>query len=331
MSAGAHDFRLSVGVIDHPKIVKLRRRLGADAVLALIRLWGFTARNRPRGDLMGMDADDIEIAAGWDGEPGSFVAQLLDLVLLDDNDGVLAIHDWPEWNAWAYHAPERQERARKAANQRWHTEDDPEGMRAACDSDAESMPGAMPDDAQSNAPSPSPSPTPTPSPSPNRSCARDETKPDPDKPSLKTKRKRTLQGWKLDAFIEFWDAFAYKDGKREAADAWLDIDDLTQELVDNEILPAAQKEAERRPGLIAQKKTPKMAQGWLSARRWEDEGLDLGAVKVNEQTGEVQQWYETWAGIEEKGRELGIERGENEPPPVFKQRVFKKAGLSNAA
>ena len=87
---------------------------------------------------------------------------------------------------------------------------------------------------------------------------------------LKTKRKRKLNGKRWETFQIFWDAFGYKKGKREAADAWLDIPSLTNELVEI-IVGAARMEAERRPQMIKDGKTPKMAQGWISASRWEDE------------------------------------------------------------
>lgn len=90
-------------------------------------------------------------------------------------------------------------------------------------------------------------------------------------PHYRTKKGRNLTGWKLETFNRFWGMFAYKTGKAEAADAWLDIPGLSPELVDTEILPAATREAQNRPRLIEQKRTPKMAQGWLSGRRWEDE------------------------------------------------------------
>lgn len=87
--------------------------------------------------------------------------------------------------------------------------------------------------------------------------------------TLITKRKRRLTGWRLIAFMRFWEAFDYKHGKAEAADSWLDVPDL-QDIVD-QIIFAATVEADKRPALIQRNSTPKMAQGWLTARRWEDE------------------------------------------------------------
>jgi len=86
----------------------------------------------------------------------------------------------------------------------------------------------------------------------------------------RTGRKRKLKGKRLEAFIRFWNAFDYKDGKAEASDAWLDIPELTETLV-NVIIAAAKIEAELRPGIRARGSTPKMAQGWINKRRWEDE------------------------------------------------------------
>ncbi|MBJ6751353.1 hypothetical protein [Geomonas anaerohicana] len=85
-----------------------------------------------------------------------------------------------------------------------------------------------------------------------------------------TKKKRKLTGKRLDWFNLFWNVFDYKAGKAEAADSWLDIPVMTDSLVQR-IVGAAKQEAMRRPDLHASGKTPKMAQGWLSGRRWEDE------------------------------------------------------------
>lgn len=85
-----------------------------------------------------------------------------------------------------------------------------------------------------------------------------------------TYKKRKLIGKRLDTFLEFWDAFNYKTGKANAADSWLDIPSLTNELV-KKIIKMAKIEAQKRPQLILNGKTPKMAQGWLSSKRWEDE------------------------------------------------------------
>jgi len=85
-----------------------------------------------------------------------------------------------------------------------------------------------------------------------------------------TKKQRKLTGRKLEAFNVFWQKFNYQKGKAEAADAWIDIAGLSPKIC-TQINAAAEIEASKRPDLIQAGKTPKMAQGWLSARRWEDE------------------------------------------------------------
>lgn len=88
-------------------------------------------------------------------------------------------------------------------------------------------------------------------------------------PEYKSKKGRTLKGNQLDWFESFWSAFDYKSSKAEAADSWIDIK-ATQELMPA-IIQAAKFEARNRPALKQVGRTPKMAQGWLSGRRWEDE------------------------------------------------------------
>jgi len=79
------------------------------------------------------------------------------------------------------------------------------------------------------------------------------------------KRKKRAESFEL-----FWDAFAYKRGRGGAEKAWNAIPRLTDELMEK-ILEAARKEAAQRKLLIEAGRTPKMAQGWISERRWEDE------------------------------------------------------------
>lgn len=84
-----------------------------------------------------------------------------------------------------------------------------------------------------------------------------------------TKKERKLTGKRLEAFEKFWDAYNYRKGKAEAADAWLDIPKLTDSLV-LEICRAARLTAKERRTLVLQGRTPIYPQGWISGRRWED-------------------------------------------------------------
>lgn len=113
------DIRLSLDFFDHPKSKKLKKRLGLEGVMALLKLWAWTAGNRPGGMLTGLDAEAVELAADWDGEDGTFVSTLLDLRLLDDADGTFAIHDWEDHQAYSSKSEERSSKAKKAAEARW--------------------------------------------------------------------------------------------------------------------------------------------------------------------------------------------------------------------
>jgi len=84
-----------------------------------------------------------------------------------------------------------------------------------------------------------------------------------------TKKKRKLKGDQLKSFLLFWDAFNYKSGKAEAADSWYDLQPINGLMP--QIMAAAKKEAAARAEARRNGRTPKMGQGWLSGRRWEDE------------------------------------------------------------
>jgi hypothetical protein len=92
-----------------------------------------------------------------------------------------------------------------------------------------------------------------------------------------TAKGKKLKGKNLLLFEKFWDLFDYKHGKAPAADSWLQIEDLTDDLA-NKIFSAARQEAgernERKKS--GEKFVPKMAQGWITDRRWEDYDEDSG-------------------------------------------------------
>lgn len=116
------DFRLSTSYPSHPKLQKLERRLGAGAVLCHLALLAWTAENRPKGALLNMTPEDVEIAARWSGKEGLFVDTLLELRLLDREGETLSVHDWQEHNPWVAEAPGRQAFAKRQNHRRWHVE-----------------------------------------------------------------------------------------------------------------------------------------------------------------------------------------------------------------
>lgn len=108
-----------------------------------------------------------------------------------------------------------------------------------------------------------------------------------------TKKKRKLQGKRLITFNRFWESFNYKKDRASAADSWIDIPELTDVLV-NQICEAAKIEAENRSTAISKGMTPKFAQGWLTARRWEDEQIkyqdDDGMLKAQREIERTQKY-----------------------------------------
>lgn len=106
------DIRLSVGFWDHPKIVKLERRLGLEGVKSLQILWLWAAQNRPDGVLDGMDAEDIEIAAKWNGVQGSFKDALTEINAVDFDGENYILHGWKEHNEWQASSHQRSDSSR---------------------------------------------------------------------------------------------------------------------------------------------------------------------------------------------------------------------------
>jgi len=106
------DIRLSIEFWDHPKSVKLERRLGIKAVKCLQLLWCWVAKNTPSGDLSHLDNEDIEIAARWDGEQGAFATALCDLRWIDVDENGRRLHEWGIHNPWAAEADIRSQKAR---------------------------------------------------------------------------------------------------------------------------------------------------------------------------------------------------------------------------
>ena len=77
------------------------------------------------------------------------------------------------------------------------------------------------------------------------------------------------------AFAAFWDAFAYKKGTAKAKSVFAREYAKAKGAADwlSAVMRGAVKEAQRRPHLIANGQTPMYAQGWLTERRYADEGL----------------------------------------------------------
>ena len=92
------ELKLCTTTRSHPKIRRLRRKLGSKGVLSLYNLWCFCIEYKKNGQLEGMEALDIAEAADYEGEAEEFVHVLLELRLLDAIEGMLTVHNWARYN-----------------------------------------------------------------------------------------------------------------------------------------------------------------------------------------------------------------------------------------
>lgn len=139
------DIRLSVEFFHSLNTRKLLRLLGAEGVIALLKIWIYAANHHPTGNLEGILDDDLATVADWPGEPGALVAALEASGYVLRNSEGFSLRDWDLLQPWASTQAERSEAAKILAQKRW--------MRSA------SAPQSV-----GNAPFPSlPSPSPIPS------------------------------------------------------------------------------------------------------------------------------------------------------------------------
>ena len=156
------DFRVSVGFQHNKKIRRLRKLLGDSGPLSLVFLWGYAAQHCPDGAFTDMDDDEIEDVVSWSGEPGRLIPTLIDLCLVQRNDGVIVIHEWSQHNGYASAAKIRSEAAKAKAAKRWNA------VACAAASENENAVACAEGHADDNAPNPSPNPSPLPTPKPSR-------------------------------------------------------------------------------------------------------------------------------------------------------------------
>jgi len=89
----------------HPKIRRLKNKLGAEGVLGLYNLWCFCVEYKKDGVLSGMEDRDIAEAADYEGDYEAFLKVLVDLRLLDATGRVFAIHGWSKYNLGRVRVP----------------------------------------------------------------------------------------------------------------------------------------------------------------------------------------------------------------------------------
>lgn len=270
------DIRVSTTFFFHRKTRKLQISLKEHGVLCLLKLWARVAVEKPCGTLSGWDLEDIEIEAEFKGKPGTFVSELLKNGFLDEKDGTYSLHNWGTRQGWVSTSTLRGDKARLSRMARTHNDIYNKitglGYKSISRKEYESLTNGQRPLTTVNESQLTPAPSPDPSPKRTNEKITSFKKNEGQKKEdfYLTKNKKKLSGKRLETFLQFWDAFDYKSGKAEATDVWLAIPKLTDVIVDK-IIAAAKTEAKNRPALKVNGTTPKMAQGWLSGRRWEDE------------------------------------------------------------
>ena len=135
-------------------------------------------------------------------------------------------------------------------------------------------------------------------------------------------------------FDDFWAVWPKREAKKDARRAWdkLSVASRTAALA---ALPAHVARW-RREGR-ARNHIPHPAT-WLNGERWEDELGEIFAPRpaggrpgFGQPVPEAQKpWPCTWAGIVQKGAELGLQQRSDELAPYFRARVYEAAGLTAA-
>lgn len=113
------DFRVSCGLFDHPKWMRLDAALGDRGGMALIRLWGWARRHRPNGDLSGLSDREVAAAARWRGKPGTLIEALTDAGFLDRAGERATLHDWLAHQPHSANTKGFQRAQRLKAVERW--------------------------------------------------------------------------------------------------------------------------------------------------------------------------------------------------------------------
>jgi len=253
------DIRLSVDFTTHHKTRKLRRKLGADAVLGLIDIFSYAAKVRPDGVLHGLDADDLEDIACWNGGAGELVAMFCEIGFLEcDSDGIYTIHDWEEHNPWAAGAKERSDAASKAGKASAAKRAAKKEQQSQPDSNGTSTDGQRPVGSRCNG-SATPSPSPSPFPSPEENTGEEP-------PIAPLEGGDVCGGPK--AFSAFWAAYPKKTGKKAALTAWKKakgkppVEDMLAAIARQQEWPQWQRDGGQ---YIPNPAT------WLNQGRWSDE------------------------------------------------------------
>lgn len=89
--------RIDCNLRHNPKVRKLGVLLKKDRAHSyLVDLWSWCVQFASDGDLTAFDELDIALAAGYEGDPHTFISALIKCRLIDSTENGLFIHDWHE-------------------------------------------------------------------------------------------------------------------------------------------------------------------------------------------------------------------------------------------
>lgn len=122
------------------------------------------------------------------------------------------------------------------------------------------------------------------------------------------------------AFDLFWAAFDYKQGRDRAAARWLQMGFIEKAEVD-QIIQAAKREAAARKNL-PEGRVAKMAEGWLTERRWLDDSetsTDTTQKRHNERLAHRRQVNQDLAHAKRMAEDTGDDYWHNEAHKLTEQ------------
>lgn len=98
-STESHLMIVKPSLLDHPKFLRLQRRLGKDSLHLLIRIWAHCETDC-RGEVWAdKDPEYLEAVARWEGEAGFAFKAFVDAGFIAYTGGSILVHDWNEMNA----------------------------------------------------------------------------------------------------------------------------------------------------------------------------------------------------------------------------------------
>lgn len=253
------DIRLSVDFLNHHKTLKLKRKLGNEAVLALIGLFCYAGKFRSGGTLAGLDAEDIAGASGWSGDDAqSYVSTLCEVGFLEKcEEGIYSIHEWATHQPWVAGAEDRKAAASKAGK----ASAEARKKTSNISEDSTEFNGPLePVERVLSEPFNGPS-TPLPLPSP---------KPFKNNPPVPTKVGTSPRGGEppyTKAFLTWWAEYPVKVKKPRAWKAWVK---LGKSVDANTLIKAIKDQLAAEHFMVGGENCIPHPSTWLNDRRWED-------------------------------------------------------------